>query len=96
MATNMYVKYDNKPLFTIPDFILNECEQHDTKQKFESWITEFLTCRGNAAKEKVMPTNSLVLPHCVNTSHTSSMEGVNTDSRQITLRTAKVPKPELK
>lgn len=96
MATNMYVNYNNEPLFATPDFILNECEQYDTKQKFESWITKFLTCRGKAAKEKVMPTNSLVLPRSVNTSHTSSMEGVNTDSRQITLRTAKVPKPELK
>lgn len=63
--------------------------------KFESWIAKFLPFRGKAAKEKVMTTNSLVLPRCVHTSNTSSMEGV-TDSRQITLRTSKVPKPELK
>lgn len=36
MTTNMYVNYDNDPLFATPDFILNECEQHNTKQKFES------------------------------------------------------------
>lgn len=52
MATNMCVNYDNEPLFATPDFILNECKQHDTKTKVWILDNKILNMQGKSSKRK--------------------------------------------